>query len=248
MQRLKHSEQRTESKILSTLTSEKREIHIEQLAAELGIARHTAAKYLEILRAKGKVRYRKVGNAKLWRAFSDVVLRPLTPSDIPAVLYVERLIEEDLGEIDSERFKHLEERIAHWIGESEYAVGAWLEERLLGFVLGEVRSWQFGTDGKTGWIEVIGIDPEFRRLGIGRALAEALLNRFRSNGAKKVCTLVDLYGGGLLSYFRSLGFQHMNMLPLEMRLTDTAPGTKDETGDRRKEADGGDWADHDRGN
>ena len=55
-----------QAKIRRALASAESELHTEQLARQLGVARHTASKYLEILRAKGEVRCRKVGNAKLW--------------------------------------------------------------------------------------------------------------------------------------------------------------------------------------
>ena len=55
-----------EAKIRQALASAESELHTEQLARQLGIARHTASKYLAILRAKGEIRSRKVGNAKLW--------------------------------------------------------------------------------------------------------------------------------------------------------------------------------------
>ena len=55
-----------QAKIRRALGAAASELHTEQLARELGIARHTASKYLEILRAKGEIRCRKVGNAKLW--------------------------------------------------------------------------------------------------------------------------------------------------------------------------------------
>lgn len=58
----------TESRIWTALQEAEEAMHTEQIAERLGITRHTASKYLEILRAKNLVRCRKVGNAKLWRA------------------------------------------------------------------------------------------------------------------------------------------------------------------------------------
>ncbi|MFB6287085.1 MAG: FAD-dependent oxidoreductase [Candidatus Bipolaricaulia bacterium] len=57
-----------EATIRQALASAESELHTEQLAQQLGIARHTASKYLAILHTKGEVRCRKVGNAKLWRS------------------------------------------------------------------------------------------------------------------------------------------------------------------------------------
>ncbi len=55
-----------ESKILAELEQHE-EIHTSQLAALLGITRHTTSKYLEILLAKERVQSRNIGNARLWR-------------------------------------------------------------------------------------------------------------------------------------------------------------------------------------
>ena len=71
---------RTEQKILELLQSASEELHTEKIAEALGVTRHTAAKYLEILRAKGIVQYRKLGNAKLWRTSDAAPPSPSGPS------------------------------------------------------------------------------------------------------------------------------------------------------------------------
>lgn len=81
---------RTEQKILELLQSASEELHTEKIAEALGVTRHTAAKYLEILRAKGIVQYRKLGNAKLWRV-SDAA-----PSPVAAPAEATRLPEPSL--------------------------------------------------------------------------------------------------------------------------------------------------------
>jgi glutamate synthase (NADPH/NADH) small chain len=55
-----------EARIL-TLLQTHGELHSGQIASQLGITRHTATKYLEILKAKEEIEFREVGNAKLWR-------------------------------------------------------------------------------------------------------------------------------------------------------------------------------------
>jgi len=75
----------TEAHILHMLRTAREEMNIEQIASQLGIARHTAAKYLEILKAKGQVRFRKLGNAKLWRAtVLEASTRPTFPGETRA--------------------------------------------------------------------------------------------------------------------------------------------------------------------
>ncbi len=207
-----------EAEILAILKEAKAEVHTEQLAEQLGITRHTAAKYLEILRAKGQVRCRKVGNAKLWRAFYDIVIRPLTLQDLPTLLCLESSIEEDRGLAGQKRLLYLEEMARQRIAQGQPCLGAFLNVRLVGFALGEIRLWEFASGEKTGWIEVLGVDPEFWGLGIGRRLGEALMAEFTKRGVTRVRTLVDWFEGDLLSYFKALGFEVLHVIPLGKNL------------------------------
>lgn len=76
-----------------------------------------------------------------------------------------------------------------------------------GFMLGEVRSGEFGLDEPTGWIEVMGVDPDQRGRALGRRLAETMLEHFRQEGATSVRTLVDEDMKGIAGFFSSLGFE-----------------------------------------
>lgn len=58
-------------RIYRTLQAAEQDLHTKELAARLGITRHTAAKYLGILAARELITHRKVGNAKLWRVIDE---------------------------------------------------------------------------------------------------------------------------------------------------------------------------------
>jgi GNAT superfamily N-acetyltransferase len=98
------------------------------------------------------------------------------------------------------------------------SLGAELDENIVGFIIGEIRIWEFGIGEKTGWIRILGVDPDFQRHGIGRKLGEALLEHFERRGIKRVRTMAEWYTGDLISYFKSLGFNMLNMIPLEKEL------------------------------
>ena len=55
-------------------------------------------------------------------------------------------------------------------------------------------------------------------MGVGYKLGETLLGHFKKKNVKKVRTLVDWYEGDLISYFKSLGFNMLGMLPLEKEI------------------------------
>src|SRR4029079_1770597 len=85
-----------------------------------------------------------------------------------------------------------ENRILYYLRrDPESSVVAESGGRVVGFMLGEVRSGEFGLEEPTGWIEVLGVDPETRGGGIGRRLAEAMLLHFRTKGGTTVPTLAD---------------------------------------------------------
>jgi ribosomal protein S18 acetylase RimI-like enzyme len=86
--------------------------------------------------------------------------------------------------------------------------------RVVGFMLGEVRSGEFGLEEPTGWIEVLGVDPEHQGKAIGRRLAEAVLEHFRQRGAHAVRTLVDEEKqDDIRGFFHSLGFAPSSLRP-----------------------------------
>ncbi len=214
-----------ESKLLELMRQMSEGAHTEEIAGRLGIMRHTAAKYLEILRAKGLVRCRKVGNAKLWQPMiAGLAIRPLTIEDLPAILELQNQLQPMEEEARTTFVQTLEYHIEY--GDAALRLGAELQGQLVGFILGEIRVWEFGGGEKTGWIKALMVAPEYHRRGIGRQLGEALLEHFRSRGIEHVRTLVNWYAGDLLAYFRSLGFEVMPMLPLERRMSGLhSPGT-----------------------
>jgi ribosomal protein S18 acetylase RimI-like enzyme len=82
-----------------------------------------------------------------------------------------------------------------------------------------VRSGEFGLEHPTGWIEVLGVDPDARGKAIGRRMAEAMLDHFRELGATEVRTLVDTEQmGDIAGFFRSLGFEPAPLVPLVRQL------------------------------
>ncbi|MEM9557330.1 MAG: GNAT family N-acetyltransferase [Acidobacteriota bacterium] len=100
----------------------------------------------------------------------------------------------------------------------EAAQVAVVDGQVVGFMLGEVRSGEFGLEEPTGWIEVLGVDPEFRGRAVGRRLAEAILAHFRASGATTVRTLVDEDMAGIASFFGSLGFEPSTLRPYALSL------------------------------
>lgn len=95
--------------------------------------------------------------------------------------------------------------------------------RLAGYLLGEVRAFEFGSE-PCGWIFAVGIDPRDSRLGIGTRLLEAACRRFRNAGVQRVRTMVERTNVPVLAFFRANGFVGGSFVQLELDLDGDLPG------------------------
>ncbi|MEE8137552.1 MAG: GNAT family N-acetyltransferase [Thermoanaerobaculia bacterium] len=139
---------------------------------------------------------------------SEVRVRCLEDTDLGGII----ALDEKLG--GSYRPEVWERRLGYYMRrDPEASVVAELDGKVIGFMLGEVRSGEFGLDEPTGWIEVLGVDPEHRHRSVGRRLAEQMLDHFRRQGAKSVRTLVDEEMEGIASFFTKLGFEPATLRP-----------------------------------
>jgi ribosomal protein S18 acetylase RimI-like enzyme len=210
-----------QAKILKILESSSSGLQMEALAEKLSLTRHTVAKYLEILRAEGKIHYVKIGRSKLWKDISATTdIRMLEMADLDDILKIEEKIEREIAIEKTERMDSLKKTAIYHLQQDEplLNLGASVDGKLVGFMFAEIRHWEFGRGEKTGWIKVLGVDPEYQGRGIGKKLGETMLDHFRRKNITRVRTLVDWYEGDLISYFRSLGFNILNMIPLEKEL------------------------------
>jgi len=89
--------------------------------------------------------------------------------------------------------------------------------RVLGYIVGEVRDWEFGSP-PCGWVFGIGVRPDARESGVGSALLEAMSADFRRLGVTTVRTLIARDNQLVQSFFRSQGMMAAPVVPLEKDL------------------------------
>ena len=146
---------------------------------------------------------------------SDVHIRPVNELDL-----------EDIASIDEKidgayRPETWEKRVMYYLRrDPEGSFVAEADGRVVGFMLGEVRSGEFGMEEPTGWIEVMGVDPELRGRAVGRQLADAMLGHFRDLGARRVNTLVDENLVAIRGFFTALGFRPAPVKALTLDLAE----------------------------
>src|SRR5687768_11096936 len=103
-------------------------------------------------------------------AATEVSVRPADEMDISAIVG----IDEKIG--GRYRPEVWERRMGYYLRrDPEASVVAEADGRIVGFMLGEVRSGEFGIEEPMGWIEHLGVDPDFRGQAIGRRMIDAML-------------------------------------------------------------------------
>ena len=93
--------------------------------------------------------------------------------------------------------------------------------RVAGFIIGEVRDWEFGSP-PCGWVFEIDVEPAFRLAGVGARLLEALCANLRRAGVQTLRTMLARDNTLILSFFRSQGMMAGPFIPLEMDLAPAA--------------------------
>ena len=144
----------------------------------------------------------------------EITLRPVSELDIESICGIDEKI------VGKDRPAEWERRIAYYLRrDPELSLVAVEDGTVVGFMLGEVRGGEFGLEETSGWIEVLGVDPECRGRSVGRRLLEGMLANFKKRGATAVRTLVSEESQKeLLGFFEAGGFKSTPIRTLECRL------------------------------
>jgi ribosomal protein S18 acetylase RimI-like enzyme len=138
-----------------------------------------------------------------------VAIRPAQATDLAAISALDARL------TGSNKPEYWRERLAPGL---HFLVAETDKGAFAGFIAGEVRAWEFGQPA-AGWVFAIQIDPKIRQRGIGSALFDALIARFRAAGVTRVRTLVDRKDHLFLSFFRAQGMVAGPSLQLDKDLS-----------------------------
>jgi len=89
--------------------------------------------------------------------------------------------------------------------------------KLSGYLLGEVRAFEFGSE-PCGWIFAVGVDPTALRQGVATALVTEACRRFRAADVSTVRTMVRRNDIPVLAFFRASGFAGGPYVQLELEV------------------------------
>src|SRR5256712_10024827 len=102
---------------------------------------------------------------------ADITIRPMEERDIPRAVEIESAI------MGPKKSTTLRGSLTAYLskGERNACLVAEAGGKAVGFLVGDIRAWDFGEDQEIGWIRIVGTDPASQGPGVGKARAEALI-------------------------------------------------------------------------
>ena len=146
---------------------------------------------------------------------ADLFVRPVRRGDLEAVIAIDTQVT-GLEKRDYWRSVHRRYGETATSASAQFLV-AEAGGEVVGFVIGEVRDWEFGSP-PCGWVFAIDVRPDARLSGIGTRLLESICAGFRRAGVRKVRTMLASDNALILSFFRSQGMMAGPSLQLEMEI------------------------------
>lgn len=98
-----------------------------------------------------------------------------------------------------------------------FLVATSADGELAGFIVGEVRAWEFGSP-PCGWVLALSVAPRHRERGIGGLLLDALCSELAEADVTTIRTMVLRSDKVNLSFFRGEGLAAGPYIELEKRL------------------------------
>ena len=144
------------------------------------------------------------------RGATEARIRPATSSDLAEVIALDA---ETTGLAKPEYWREMFRRCAA----DGFFLLAVAEGQVEGFIVGEVRAWEFGSP-PCGWVFAVQVRPGTRLGGLGSRLFAALCEAFRAAGVDRVRTMLARDDTVIHAFFRSQGMVAGPFIQLESRL------------------------------
>ena len=140
-----------------------------------------------------------------------ILVRAMKESDLRALITIDRRI------TGGDRSAYFECKLAEALHESDVRVSLVAEQDggPVGFIMARVDFGEFGRFEPTAVMDTIGVDPDYRNLGIGRALLSQLLINLTTLRVERIRTEINWHDRELLAFLDTCGFKPSQQLCFE---------------------------------
>lgn len=138
------------------------------------------------------------------------IIRKMLPGDLRAIVEIDKKI------IGKDRAASWPQHVNRYL-ERYYPPlchVAEIDGKVVGFIFGDVRGWEYALP-PGGWIDLMGIDPDYHRRGIGKKLVDAFVKECRQHKMKTHVTMRSS-DERVQFFFQSSGFKRGNIIDFEI--------------------------------
>ena len=113
--------------------------------------------------------------------------RPLSPNDLSSIVDID---EKNSG-VRRKAFWDRKIQIQESSRPPWTSLVAETDNKVVGFIFGHYEELEFGLPGTIAWVDIIGVDPGYRRLGVASRLMEHFTNSAEDVGIDRIFTLIS---------------------------------------------------------
>ncbi len=151
--------------------------------------------------------------------FSKIIIRNLLKEDYDQVVHIDSLA------TGYPRNHYFDKKFRRTFGEDSQLFGALvaeLDKKIIGFIMGEANSGEYGIEEQVASVDTLGLDPEYKRLGVGKLLLKEFCTIAEKAGIELMTTLVPKDWPEVIEFFKSEGFKKAKMAAFDRKLNPDA--------------------------
>ena len=143
----------------------------------------------------------------------DAQIRPLKKEDLNDIIEIDKKV------LGRSRAEYWQMKVELLQSRSHLpSLVATINDKVVGFILGEASGWEFGIPDTVGWIHTIGVDPAVQKKGVARKLVHEMIAHLKKVGVSTIYVLVNWRDWDLLKFLDATGFSRGDMINLELKV------------------------------
>lgn len=144
---------------------------------------------------------------------NTITIRLMKPEDFDSVIGIDEKV------LNISRREYYEVKFEKLVKSRDYLPVSLVAETedgsVVGFIMGELYMGEYGIFQEEATLDSIGVDPLFRRKGIGERLINEFVDHLRKVGVQKLNTLVGWNDSKLIHFFSANQFSPSKTINLE---------------------------------
>jgi len=81
-----------------------------------------------------------------------------------------------------------------------------------------VATLMVGYDGHRGWLNYLGVHPDFQKKGLGSAMVQKAIETLKSMNCPKINLQVRKTNTGVMDFYKKLGFREHEVVSMQLKL------------------------------